>query len=1416
MNKAFGPKRSSGFRDNYLAPIMIAAAFLINSCATAQVDTNKVRQKINVYGYDYNNIKVIGSLIIPNDTPKLKVADSNAVAVIGNTQYKWSGYSWNVLASGVGGKDSIDPLSLKRNGKLFTKTPVAKSESELRSISNGDIDTGFIYHLRVGDQVGQFVVDLDDNSTPDDTVVNIRTGGGKLLKRVIDGVIYVDWWKRRSDPDDSKSFQRMFDWMADNGAYRITGKKHLYTVNTSINLPYYIPGQTTHKFIEIFGSNILIKTTAAISIFYRQSPPDDYTKGLSDYKLIFNGINFLGNLTTGQKAIEFGCTTGSMIVNNTFQNFDTAIVARFWLEGKINNNFFTNNKSVCILGSHYGNIYPELGIAGSAFNGNNIEGNRFYSAEGSFAPIMLLGQDQTRITGNNIFEGSKPRYQVYHDYEGNTGTTMLTFEDAWIESIGPPAVIFYNRMAGITNMKRIQIIYPDTLFHVPADSDPAGIFNIEDLPVTSYLAAVPFNGEGSNFSGRTFNFKNFGQSATNTVPANPAKWVGGVLPLCVNVEGTLGSNAGKIIMSSAEITIIPKSGEANPFARYLNFDSNLQWKTDNNSSIGGWYNGGDGRPRAGHFGTTGVYVDSASGFGFGRKGYHTIDLKLFRDSVGQLGVMNDARNAYKNIKAARGIFTARTGYDGVFSLTDLGDNDFITKQMFLNEGAGVNIGNSDLTLTGNRVFDGSDSTFEWRNFNTIYQLPKKLWIGGGELTKITGSIVYDQVPGDLTSGVDLYGGGFVVLPMLTEDQTINLENLYSKENGRTIVFYNFNSSDDHTWSFNEDVYDYDGNVVTLVPNLSTLTITRIKNQWIITSVTDSSPPGDGGGGGGDVTLNGAQTLTNKTLTSPKINLGGDQPGDLIKRNSSGGLSRFPVADSGKVVKSNGTDWVAGDDDLLEIAAGTGINVSAGTGRPGSPKVISVTGTAGSNPFKAISIEQYGGVADYSASGTTMTGTNNSTPLLNAINNASDGQIIVIGPGNWYFPTKITIPTTRRVKIICFGNVYAPNGMFNFTATGTRKHEIYFYGNCIGKLGLGTETKADFTNGTGMYAASGTNYNSLTATFIDVVDVTQVSGVVNKAEGYLAAIAVTTGTVTGGGVQEVVMQIGWFQKNKYGIWIRTSAGTGYGDKNVFTGINGGMGRIGGYQAVFLDGYSTEQAAMYNNKFINILFEACGYGFKATGNALATALIGCSWETGTNTGCWSGDYINIANAPTVGGGLSPVGTTFTGCSFLFLDFFTNCGTGTSIQGPLYVRNPSNFNQQAFVGSLAIPGTAGRLKVFASVPLNATQLSWLPSNIDLIPLYNTSGELFKPSDANYTITPNVKTVIGRPTATRTYTLPNAADFANREIDIVNASTNSSVITVSPAMRETNSSTIFNITAGQKYSIKSDGTDWWVIMKN
>ncbi|MGI9065982.1 MAG: hypothetical protein ACR2HX_06210, partial [Pyrinomonadaceae bacterium] len=86
---------------------------------------------------------------------------------------------------------------------------------------------------------------------------------------------------------------------------------------------------------------------------------------------------------------------------------------------------------------------------------------------------------------------------------------------------------------------------------------------------------------------------------------------------------------------------------------------------------------------------------------------------------------------------------------------------------------------------------------------------------------------------------------------------------------------------------------------------------------------------DCGTGVGEVTLTGAQVLTNKTLTSPVVNVGTDSTGDTYYRSAGGVFTRVPVGTANQImtVSAGIPAWLAG---VNSFAGRTGA-ITAATG-----------------------------------------------------------------------------------------------------------------------------------------------------------------------------------------------------------------------------------------------------------------------------------------------------------------------------------------------------------------------------------------------------------------------------------------------------------------------------------------------------
>lgn len=491
-------------------------------------------------------------------------------------------------------------------------------------------------------------------------------------------MVYVDDFGADGVGDDAFAFQAMFDYMEDNRVYKWGAKRAEYTINTRVTLPQTMPGSATHKYVEFATPGVIFKTTAAISMFYRQPADGAMSTPLSNYKVWFRGATFKGDGDAGQKAIEFGNTTGSIIENCVFELFDTAIVARFWLEGKISHNFFINNK-VGILGSHYDGLVSGATKANSAFNSNVIDGmNEFYMASGAYAAIVIQAGDGNVIR-DFIIEGNKPTYGIYADHQQSTNSKHLLIENGWWEASGSPGTIFYLDVSGITTIRNIGIknADADTLFKIPSTVGSNAHISIENIPYVTNLAAKPFNAGGEFLSGRVIEFKEWGATATTLDPLTPSKWYGDVTPLVVNSEGSLTANGGKVFASTGEMTIKPRINTS-AGNRYLNIDGGILFDVDDAYPFGR-VGSNNSRATSAWFGSVGVRVANAGSYAW-NEASGTIDLELKRYAQSRLGVM-DGEDSLANLIAKSGAFTHPTGYDTNFVITEVNDSSFVTKSM---------------------------------------------------------------------------------------------------------------------------------------------------------------------------------------------------------------------------------------------------------------------------------------------------------------------------------------------------------------------------------------------------------------------------------------------------------------------------------------------------------------------------------------------------------------------------------------------------------------------------------------------------------------------------------------------------------------------------------------------------------------
>lgn len=217
-----------------------------------------------------------------------------------------------------------------------------------------------------------------------------------------------------------------------------------------------------------------------------------------------------------------------------------------------------------------------------------------------------------------------------------------------------------------------------------------------------------------------------------------------------------------------------------------------------------------------------------------------------------------------------------------------------------------------------------------------------------------------------------------------------------------------------------------------------------------------------------VSKTGTETLTNKTLTAPQINMGSDAAGDMYYRSLAGVFSRLAIGTSGQIlnVDSSGIPaWIANPSaadasttvkGVVEIA--TTAEITAGTGAGGTGALLVVPASAVGSPGASKLVQ-------FTAAG---------------LYPAADGSLItnLANPGvykNGVFSQNANSTTTTT---IAHGLGKAPK-LFRVTGVGsTGNNDVHSFGSYDGTNNRSAHKWFD-TNG----STSGTNTDTTAAIWI---------------------------------------------------------------------------------------------------------------------------------------------------------------------------------------------------------------------------------------------------------------------------------------------------------------------------------------------
>lgn len=242
-----------------------------------------------------------------------------------------------------------------------------------------------------------------------------------------------------------------------------------------------------------------------------------------------------------------------------------------------------------------------------------------------------------------------------------------------------------------------------------------------------------------------------------------------------------------------------------------------------------------------------------------------------------------------------------------------------------------------------------------------------------------------------------------------------------------------------------------------------------------------------------VSKTGTETLTNKTLTAPQINMGSDAAGDMYYRSLAGTFSRLPLGTTGQILNVDGSGipaWIANPaaadasttvKGVVEIATTAQITAGTGAGETGALLVVpaSAVGAVG-----ASKIVQFNASTQYpAADGSLITNITNPAIYKNGsttynLATASGNQTIAHGLGK--------APKYIRITVIQASTSGASDNYSFGVYNGTTNSSVYRGQNSNSQFYVGT----DATYCVNIYTAAtnDTSPSTATATF-DATNIT---------------------------------------------------------------------------------------------------------------------------------------------------------------------------------------------------------------------------------------------------------------------------------------------------------------------------------------
>lgn len=419
---------------------------------------------------------------------------------------------------------------------------------------------------------------------------------------------------------------------------------------------------------------------------------------------------------------------------------------------------------------------------------------------------------------------------------------------------------------------------------------------------------------------------------------------------------------------------------------------------------------------------------------------------------------------------------------------------------------------------------------------------------------------------------------------------------------------------------------------------------------------------------------------------------------------------------------------------------------------------------------------YGGVPN----GSFSSGTDNSPAMNDAIAAATDNGVIYIPPGAWKFNSTITWPTTKRVFLICYGDLFFGTNTA-FIVAGNRGQMLWINGRLLG---------------TDQYTTP--NYTGLTSAGIWLKAAQNATISLNIVSGFEDGVRLggdATGTAPANGTQYCRVVFSWLYRNKRSIHFKPVGGTtnsngNYANANFFYG-----GQVGGEEGVRFTRDVTQNSRFSDNVFYN-------FGFEASQTfPMAYGIVG--------------EY--AVNQQFIGGRMEPLGVTnklslTTDCDgFGFIGWYfqdawlATPGNSIHIEGSIYGSGGLIIGNigDGYYYSPTTTFQNGRVRI-TGTKRSPSVAAALASNIDVVWATETDALA---TGATYTVPTGITLAkINYAGGTNTTTLPDATLFPNISITVKNLQASNTVTVSGP-----NAGSITSIPGYGSVTYQSDGNVWY-----